>query len=76
MATIIVMVAMVVMPKTAVTPTTHHTSARAAGYINTGINSSHGPNRKIVNKIHGVSVDVSIPMDRDFGTTYLNVSTF
>lgn len=51
-----VMVQIVTIANTAVIQTTPSTLAFAAGYISSGINGSHGPNRKMVNSSHGVIV--------------------
>ena len=48
------MVSNVAREKTTVTNSTPAMLASAAGYISNGISGSQGPNRKIVNKIHGV----------------------
>ena len=47
-------VIMVTEAKAMVTKTTPVELSMAAGYINTGINGSHGPSTKIVNRIQGV----------------------
>ena len=53
--TTVSMVAMVMTLKTMVTPITVHAVPLAAAYMTIGINGSHGPKRKIVNNIQGVS---------------------
>lgn len=49
-----VMVMMVAQPKMSVTTANNQRLPAAAGYINSGMSGSHGPKRKIVNRIHGV----------------------
>ena len=49
-------VIIVTAPNTKVTATKPSLLSLAAGYINNGINGSQGPKRKIVKRIHGVTV--------------------
>ncbi len=44
----------VTVPKTAATAITSAGLCCAAGYMNSGINASHGPKTKIMNMTHGV----------------------
>ena len=52
--TIASMVQIVTTLKTVATSTVPYRLCLAAGYINNGINGSHGPSTKMVNRIHGV----------------------
>ena len=52
--TMVTIVAIVVVPNIAVTRTTCHIWPLAAGYMSNGISGSQGPNRKMVNRTHGV----------------------
>ena len=52
--TMVSMVPMVTIEKTAATRNVPNMLLSAAGYISSGIRGSHGPNTKIVNNIHGV----------------------
>ena len=54
MSTMVIMVPMVMLPNTAAIHTTLQKLSVAAGYIRIGMRGSHGPNRNIVKRIHGV----------------------